>query len=177
VGGLFPAVFKAWDEQIVRAERAERRISELQGRPDVTLDCSAVSRLKTLTQGQGRSDQTLYAFTVHNSGPGQAVSVSIHDIVLPMAEHIKRETKEQYQQYETQGGVALGPRKPGWDKWIVHFQTITSIASGEEADISHSISNIGGATKAGPMLGSCEHCKAVGHLHRSAGRAGTSAVR
>lgn len=107
------------------------------------LGCSLDDRLDTLAWGAGRADKTLYAFTVRNSGPGQAVNVSIHNIVLPMSEQTKRGMDEMAQEYKIQSGNEIGPRQPGWDEWTVAFESITSVATGQETTIPFRVENMG----------------------------------
>ena len=145
-GALVISLFKAWDEQLVQTERAERRIIELQGRPDVTLTCASTGGFqifdpKTMTYERGTTSR--FVFKVRNSGPGQAVNVSTDDIALPMSDVTQRLMLEEEQVFAAQLGEHLAVGKPGWNKWTVLFEPLSSVAQGQEVEIPYRIENMG----------------------------------
>lgn len=85
----------------------------------------------------------IYAFTVMNTGPVQAVNVYINDIVLPMSDETKKSMDEEVRYLEGQVGESTAARRPGWDKWTVVFAPLTSVPVGQQLSIPFRIENMG----------------------------------
>ncbi|MGO9008975.1 MAG: hypothetical protein ACLQPN_02645 [Bryobacteraceae bacterium] len=144
--GFVIAFFKAWSDQSDRAERAERRIVELQGRPDVSLTLSTLEGQEVFDPAKMKSERGTTGravFIARNNGPGQAVNMSIDDIVLPMSDCTQSQILEQEKAFRAQMGEEISIRKPGWNQWTVLFESLTSVGQGQEVEIPYRIDNMG----------------------------------
>jgi hypothetical protein len=142
--GLAASLFMVWNQEVNRAETAGCRIRELEGRPDLTLKHELFKpTMNDPPEWGAGSGQMMHRFVVRNGGTVQAVNVSIEEIPLPMSKFVKKSMAEETEAFEAQTGEKVGERQPGWDVWIIRFDTLTNIGVGEELPLRFNIENMG----------------------------------
>jgi hypothetical protein len=136
------AIFRAWSEQAEAKEKAEKRIAELEGRPEITLDIEDYKSTANNPPDWGGA-HVKQRFMLSNGGNIQSVNLTIEAIPLPMADFYKRQIGEMAQHYSNTTGEPVPEREPGWDTWVVSFEELANVAPGAKAPIGFSISNMG----------------------------------
>jgi hypothetical protein len=111
------ACFPAWKDQAGRAERAETKMAEMAGRPELALRCTPAKPGKMdALDWSAMGAETLYEFALRNSSSIQAVNIAIDDIVL---------------------------RAPGGARPSIRFEKVSSLSSGQEHPVPFRIEGMG----------------------------------